>query len=286
MFIVRKNYPFTLHLLWYQGIVIKMLRFIALVGFLGLYSATSRIVGPTGNKYIQLLPKYYSPEFNESNVKLISTGICELESHVIRFVVDPANITTTAQHILHNLNTNCLSAPVQVMYESMFRIRSEQFYQFQLCVFVFVLADVHQFRSHLFNRRLEGKGLQRYFFVIEGIVEPSRSGVDRSWLRQIMTELWQKRILNVVVIFSEGDDELQWFTYTPFLDEGKRVELLAMNATSDWFYNKLLNLGLSQMVISMHNDEVDVRAQPKDDFRTEGYTGVDGMVANLIRERY
>lgn len=240
------------------------------------------VMATLNEKYNKLLPNHYSPPYNQDVIRNVSSRICLQESHVIRIIVnDGAIIPLTAQHILHDLNANCLAAPVEVMLDSVFQLRSQEQYPFQLCVFVFVLSDWRQFRSEWFNRRLEAKGLQRYVFVIEELVEASEEQTD--WLHNIMAELWMKQILNVVVIFSNKGEKLRWFSYTPFGKWNPQIELIEMNSTSDWFFDKLRDVGKRKLTITMRADEV--RAVAKKNFETEGFSGVDGMVANLIRER-
>lgn len=231
--------------------------------------------------YIHLLPTDFNAHFNRSAIESITAAICRQEVHVIRLVVNCVTITTTAQHILHTLNTNCMTAAVKVMYAMEFRKLSESLHRFERSAFVFVLADVAQFSAQLFNRRLEAKEFQYYFVVVDGLVD-DRADPSRQWLRTMFDAFWQKQVLNVVVIFNAGDG-LRWFTYTPFADHG--VDLIAIDATTaELFYDRLNNVGRSEIVIAMNRDEV--RAVPQTDFEKNGFSGVDGMVAEIIREKY
>lgn len=239
------------------------------------------------DRYIKLLPitHHHSAHFHQEAIQTIATAICVQEAHAIRLIVEPNDATPTAQHLLQRLHTDCRTAPVDVMCGLVFGKRSAAMYPFKHSVLVFVLADWTQFRGQLFNRRLESKGSQRYFLVIEAVVK--KDAVHLEWLHHIMCELWLKQILNVVVIFSDGNAVLRWFTYTPFgggSTERRRVKLIEMNSTADWFINTLRNVERSKLFVTMNDDEV--RAVPKDKYKTEGFTGIDGMVADVIRERY
>lgn len=253
--------------------------------FICIYYFTNRspsVFATPEDKYFKILPNSsYSPEFDRDVIRNIVSGICRQKSHIIRFVVDDNNsVPQTAQNILHDIEANCNSALVEVMHNSVFRRRSEAQYLFKLSVFVFVLSNWTQFKGELLYRRLESKGLQRYIFVVEERVEESTS----DWLHDMMAQFWAKQILNVVVIFSKvGGKKMHWFTYTPFARKEMKIELVEMNSKSDWFFDKLQDIGRNELVVTMNNDEV--RALPKKKFETEGFTGVDGMLADLIRER-
>lgn len=185
------------------------------------------------------------------------------------------------------------------------------------------LPQVPDFQQHIFDPRMGAKQFQRYFVVIENRVQretPPNSGQQpkRLWLRDMFRVFWLKQVLNVVVIFNDDDDDdaddgsgdgPKWFTYTPFggddaantgdsnlwhvpvVEEDaanggdEQLRTIRVHANDEQlFVNRLGNVHGSRMSVSMYVDEV--RAVERADFGRQGFDGVDGRVADLIRERH
>lgn len=258
----------------------------------------------------QLTPSAYTAHFNRHEITQIARAICRQEAHVIRILRHPTRTAiVTEQHLLRALNGDCAAAPVQILND--FEMRTAQRpHHSELCINVLVLANVSDFQQHIFDPRMGAKQFQRYFVVIEANVAV---GGDRKWLRDMFRVFWLKQVLNVVVIFMDGeggDDAAKWFSYTPFADDaassadaettsnwhvplaqdsaanggGDRLRTIETNATAgELFVNRLGNVHRSRMSVSMVVDEVRAIARPN--FADCGFDGVDGRVADLIRER-
>lgn len=279
-----------------------------LVSLLSTYSTV-----PIDSNLAPLLPinTTTSVGYRSDAIDAIAQAICRQEAHVIRFFRRPTrNAATilTEQLLLHALNNDCEpAAVVQILAET--ELRSTFRYHQEMSVFVLVLGRMADFQPHIFDTRMGAKQFQRYFVVIEAPIPVGR------WLRDMFRVFWLKQVLNVVVIFNDGLGEApRWFTYSPFgdvndgvvaADNGhngtsmwhvpllhesaanggdEQLRTIETNSTAgDWFANRLGNVHHSRLTVSMHPDEVRAIARPN--FEVNGFDGVDGRVADLIRER-
>ena len=99
---------------------------------------------------------------------------------------------------------------------------------------------------------------------------------DKQALRRFFEKVWQKNILNVIAIVFHTQEI---YTFEPFTQQGFQVKLLK---EEPYFYDKLKNFHQFELRISMFKDNI--RAVPLDNFPTQGYKKVDGMVARTLVE--
>lgn len=261
---------------------------------------------------------FFEQNVNSTAIALISAAICRQQSHVIillRHLNSHNAVSSTEQQLLHDLNSNC-ATPLQILDDV--EMRSAREHRQEMCVYLLIVPQIDAFQPHIFDTRMGAKQFQSYFVVIEERVSIAS---DDNWLREMFRVFWLKQILNVVVIFVDDDSGVpKWFTYTPFGERnlhslngncgpaagrdptttsiwnvprvlegpnnGGRDNLctIRMQADSHFFSAGLINMRGSELSVTMSADEV--RAVEHVNFEKCGFDGVDGRVADLIRERY
>lgn len=262
-----------------------------------------------------LQPLQFAPNaaLNRTAIGDIARAICRQEAHVVCLLRYPnGSAIATEQQLLRALSTDC-AAPAAVRIMDDVELRSaadERSTVAESSVYVLVLPQVSDFRPHIFDPNMGAKQFQRYFVVIEGWVRRPPQAGWRHWLRDMFRVFWMKQVLNVVVIFNDGDadgsGQPKWFTYTPFgcvdteaephdsniwhvpvvpaNDGDQQLRTIRVQSGDErLFAGKLDNVYGSEMTVSMAVDEV--RAMERADFERNGFDGVDGRVADLIRER-
>lgn len=108
------------------------------------------------------------------------------------------------------------------------------------------------------------------------------------WLQQIFFVLWQKNILNAIVLINYIDEQLIFTYQTITTMELKVVQLL--NGTVNWarnehVYGGLSNLNVKNLIVSMEPEELRI-IEPQDNDMRNIYYGVDGDLAELVRDRF
>lgn len=226
---------------------------------------------------------------DRNTINHITNIICETKTHTIRVLSDATGaVVATLNQILFHLNgPNCNGAPIIVADRNDVYYQSYRGDRFGPSVFVVILStfDIHP--QQIVHKFTEGKKFIKYFTIITKKIksEIEYQQTMECGLRKMFQQFWDRDILNVVIVFYYN--EVKLYTYTPFTISGS-IELLDMTQrrwTKDLFYNKLNNIDGYQLKVSMYSDEV--RAIPYNRSDGEiGYWGVDGLIANVVRERY
>lgn len=127
---------------------------------------------------------------------------------------------------------------------------------------------------------------QKLSFVFEDEVE---GGDALQWLERMFHFLWQNKLLNVVAVLQMFGQRAQMFTYAPSTPMGFRVlnisSVVSTNAaTMDGVLSNSSRVYGATLRVSMEPEELRVIRPGVNDTKA-GFYGVDGDMAELVRER-
>ncbi|XP_020715102.1 uncharacterized protein LOC110118208 [Ceratitis capitata] len=118
--------------------------------------------------------------------------------------------------------------------------------------------------TNIMNEKQKRKHVHKYIFLWRD--------ASLEQLRELLSAVWQRKILNAIVITGER----HIYTFEPYAEPGFIIKRITDNR---YFYDKLRNLHKQQLRITMFKDFL--RAIPMS--RAElGYTGVDGLFAGNV----
>lgn len=122
------------------------------------------------------------------------------------------------------------------------------------------------------------------------VFENEVAGEDTlDWLERVFRIMWQNKIPNVVAVLKAVGPMAQMFTYVPFTPTGFRVMNIPVANTNiaidEVFPNRVRNLYGTTLTVSMEAEVLRVIPPAVNDTKM-GFYGVDGDMAELIRDRH
>ncbi|XP_037933992.1 uncharacterized protein LOC119668526 [Teleopsis dalmanni] len=140
---------------------------------------------------------------------------------------------------------------------------------------IYSSQDTNKLESFLFKKMID---LPVYSLTIDNFeLEPNRNFTSINIFMmpesKINNTMFHKGNVDVVTIVHHR----KIYTFEPYTEKGFQIKLIKNNK---YFYDKLRNLHKLQLKISMFSDQV--RAIPNKNFKINGFSAIDGMVAKTI----
>lgn len=159
----------------------------------------------------------------------------------------------------------------------------------QTAVFLRILVNDNQKAIELCQRfirkRRMGEQTQLLLLMFETIIKNDGFSL---WIRKLLKIMWQKNVLNVVVMFNNIEEHSSLvYAYLPFTEYGFRVLNMTKEkylAERDVFQRKVTNVFGSIITVSMELEELRV-IRGNEQMPMSRFYGVDGDLAELVRER-
>ncbi|GAB0092301.1 ionotropic receptor 85a [Sergentomyia squamirostris] len=128
------------------------------------------------------------------------------------------------------------------------------------------------------KKRMHSKFKYYFIVVIEQPCGDSETDL-RLWLKNLFEIFWQRKHLNVVIIFWKL--QLRIYTYNPFLPQFL-VQLAVDNVNADYLFpDKAVNMRGHPLKVSLFVDDVRAITRPK----RGDICGIDGFVTSLVIDR-
>lgn len=233
-----------------------------------------------------LFNHYVCGMFNPSTINHISDIICQTKTQSIRVLTSQSDddVDESLNHLLLYLNgPKCSSAPIIVEDENNVYYRSYNHGGLGPSVLVVVLPHFSIRRHQIVHKYSERKEFIKYFVIVTELISLFQVNTFNS-TRNIFQQFWDQDILNVVIVLNIGQ-LMKLYTYMPFTTSGN-IELVDIThrQRENLFYDKLNNIDGFRLKVAMHSDEVRAIPYNCSDGQVR-YYGVDGFIANVVRER-
>lgn len=203
--------------------------------------------------------------------------VCYIDTKIINFYYTLDTKSLNVEILLKEIH-RCTSAPIQTFTyhgNESFTGLNEIDPTLHVLTFPNTTSEVIHRSLMKLEKFSANKKHQKYLVIVEEI---TNSNVFETWLPEIFHLVWQKNVLNVLVIFYL-DKKVQIYTYNPF-DPSNYFIKIQPRQFQDVYYRNLGNLHKHPVYVSMYVDGV--RSFGKDE---HGFDGVDGNVAELLEEK-
>lgn len=205
--------------------------------------------------------------------------VCYVDTKIINFYYALDNKSSKVESLLKEIH-RCTSALIKTF---TYRGRQEldDLNEEDPTLHVLPLAnttsDVIQRSLKNLKKFSANKKHQKYLVIIDEISNKNVNFFE-SWLLEIFQLMWERNVLNVIVIFYL-EKQIQLYSYNPFDTENYFIKLHPREFR-DLYYRNLGNLHKHHIYVSMFVDGV--RSFGKSE---HGFDGVDGNVAELLEDK-
>lgn len=201
--------------------------------------------------------------------------VCYVDTKIINFYYALDNKGSKKAILLKEIH-RCSSAPIQTFtHRESIDGLNEVDPTLHVMSFANTSSKVIQRALKNLEKFSANKKHQKYLVIIEEILKKT---LFKSWLREIFKLMWQKNVLNVIVIFYL-DKKVHIYTYNPFDPDNYFIKIHPRHFR-DVYYRNLGNLHRYPIYVSMYVDGV--RSFGKSE---HGFDGVDGNLAELLEEK-
>lgn len=202
--------------------------------------------------------------------KLIETTkqvLCSTNSYEVVLLASERDNFDEMCELIKWLNRDCSFKAVQI--NTIDKLHNSL--QYQSVVTVFIVNSEQRLNNFfkVITRSEIGNSNHKFLLVF-------KFEHNLSIIENIFVKFVEKNIYNIVII-----SDASIMTYNPFT--GKIISINGTKKKNDVFVRSWDDLRGRSLVVSMYKQ--DDRAIPKRN-GTPGYTGVDGLVADLLEERY
>lgn len=160
----------------------------------------------------------------------------------------------------------------------------------KLSITIFILNKstgeyLDAFTAYLKKKPKQVHGEQFYRLMLLLPAKPD----DSQWFQSFFNLIWRKKILHVIVVIwkPHKTNAIELWTYRPLnkLDIQLQAVKYTPNLTeNDMFFNKIIGLYGEAVTVVMERDPL--RAIPDANANGSRYFGIDGELAELMREKY
>lgn len=202
--------------------------------------------------------------------------LCSTDSNAIHLLaIDKGTLFDEIGELIQSLNKHCNFKTVQLSAIDMKQTKL----QYNSGVNVFMVntrESIHYFLQAV--TRYQGSTSHHRFLVVFDFQ------YDLQLLKDTFQNLAQRTTFNIVVIMHDESVEIS-VTYNPFDKTFNSIDDAAIREEkqTDVFVRNRSDLRRRTLVVSMH-EQIDRAVLKKND--GPGYTGVDGLIADLLEERY
>lgn len=227
--------------------------------------------------YLNIAETFEVSSINKSNEKLSTSLLnilCSTDSNTIRLLVVDGIFDETDEFIAR-LNNECPFKTVQLSTINAITTKSVHRHS-EVIVFMLDSNDsIHDFEQAV--TKFQDSDNHKRFVVL------SRFQYDLRMLANVFRTLARQTVFNIVVVMHADDLEEIVLQYNPFDGTTHIVGSALKLERRELFVRNQSDLYGRKVVISMH-EQFDRAISNKNG--TTGYTGVDGLVADLLEERY
>ncbi|XP_037050330.1 uncharacterized protein LOC119084454 [Bradysia coprophila] len=214
---------------------------------------------------------------HQSNYKLsarLMNVICSTDSNTVRFLVIDDDKPVEVDEYVARLNEECPFKTIQLFGINTILSESIQHHSELIVYLVYSNDSIQNFRWAV-TKSNRSNSHNRFVVVFR---------FQYKWriLVNIFKDLARQTISNIVVIVHADDSEEIVLLYNPFDEVAGIVEDVSILERTDLFTHSRGDLHGRKLVISMH-EQCDRAVLKKNGM--PGYTGVDGLIADLLEER-